>query len=148
MQNCTSCDRTFQFTVWNWNNRGWKDHHEKKPGSVKCSGCKGYGYTETYHLGADVTTKKCHVSTCNNGWVECGKCYGKGQKIGYVALKEITKNTEWISKYKVFTPRANNIGTELNDDNLNTFIGKPNTVCTESYIVVGINLELKKISAF
>jgi len=74
-------------------------------------------------------------------------CYGKGQKIGYVALKGITKNTEWISKFKVFTPRANNIGTELNDDNLNTFIGKPNTVCTESYIVVGINLELKKSSA-
>ena len=74
-------------------------------------------------------------------------CYGKGQKKGYVALNRITKNIDWISKYKVFTPRANNIGTELNDDNLNTFIGKPNTVCTESYIVVGINLELEKSSA-
>lgn len=36
-------------------------------------------------------------------------------------------------------PYANNIGTELNDDNLNTFIGKPGTVCTEAYIMVGID---------
>ena len=74
-------------------------------------------------------------------------CYGKGKKIGYLEKNEITRNTEWIDKYKVFTPRANNIGTELNDDNLNTFVGNPNTICTESYIVVGINLELDKSSA-
>ena len=43
--------------------------------------------------------------------------------------------------------RANNIGTELNDDNLNTFTGKPNTICTESYIVVGVDLELNENSA-
>ncbi len=74
-------------------------------------------------------------------------CYGKGKKIGYLEKNEIEKNTEWINKYKVFTPRANNIGTELNDDNLNTFIGKPNTICTESYIVVGVDLELNELSA-
>lgn len=27
-------------------------------------------------------------------------------------------HTEWINKWKVFIPRANNIGTELNDDNI------------------------------
>lgn len=53
----------------------------------------------------------------------------------------------WIDAYKVFTPRANNIGTELNDDNLNTFIGNPNTICTESYVVVGIDLELNSDSS-
>ena len=74
-------------------------------------------------------------------------CYGKGKQIGYLENKEITKNTEWISKFKVYTARANNIGTELNDDNLNTFIGKPNTICTESYIVVGVDLELNEQSA-
>jgi len=74
-------------------------------------------------------------------------CYGKGKAIGYVAKSEITKNTEWIDRYKVFTPRANNIGTELNDDNLNTFIGKPNTICTESYIVVGVDLGLDALSS-
>jgi hypothetical protein len=74
-------------------------------------------------------------------------CYGKGKQIGYLNKSEITKNTDWIDKYKVYTARANNIGTELNDDNLNTFIGMPNTICTESYIVVGVNLELNKLSS-
>ncbi|RZL42660.1 MAG: hypothetical protein EOP00_23265 [Pedobacter sp.] len=59
----------------------------------------------------------------------------------------ITKNTEWIDNYKVFTPRANNIGTELNDDNLNTFVGAPKTICTESYIAVGFDLKLNELSA-
>ena len=75
------------------------------------------------------------------------KCYGKGKKVGYLKKKEITKNTKWIDKFKVYTPRANNVGTELNDDNLNTFIGSPNTICTESYIVVGVDLELNELSA-
>jgi hypothetical protein len=100
-----------------------------------------------FGLEANIVKKPNIFRSSKKGIESSVDCYGKGQKIGYVAVKAITKNTEWISKYKVFTPRANNIGTELNDDNLNTFIGKPNTVCTESYIVVGINLELKKISA-
>ena len=74
-------------------------------------------------------------------------CYGKGKKVRYLERDEISKNIDWIDKYKVFTPRANNIGTELNDDNLNTFIGNPNTICTESYIVVGVNLNLDETSA-
>jgi hypothetical protein len=74
-------------------------------------------------------------------------CYGKSKQTGFLEREEITKNIEWIDKFKVFTPRANNIGTELNDDNLNTFIGNPNTICTESYIVIGVDLELDKISS-
>lgn len=64
-------------------------------------------------------------------------CYGKGYKKGFVEKKFVTSHLEWISRYKIFTSRANNIGTELNDDNLNTVIGKPNEICTESYIVIG-----------
>ena len=74
-------------------------------------------------------------------------CYGKGKQIGFLEQKEITKNIEWINKFKVFTARANNIGTELNDDNLNSFVGNPNTICTESYLVVGVDLELNQLSA-
>lgn len=74
-------------------------------------------------------------------------CYGKGKSIGYVERNEVNTRKTWIDKFKVFTPRANNIGTELNDDNLNTFIGEPGTICTESYLVVGINLKLDKSSA-
>ncbi|MBI2258085.1 MAG: Eco57I restriction-modification methylase domain-containing protein [Flavobacteriia bacterium] len=74
-------------------------------------------------------------------------CYGKGKKIGYLERDEINVRDNWIDSYKVFTPRANNIGTELNDDNLNSFIGEPGTICTESYIVVGADLSLDKVSA-
>ena len=42
---------------------------------------------------------------------------------------------------------TNNIGTELNDDNLNAFVVKPNTVCTESYMLIGVNLGLNEESA-
>jgi len=74
-------------------------------------------------------------------------CYGKGKKIGFVERSEITKNADWIENYKVFAPYANNIGTELNDDNLNAFIGEPNSICTETYIVMGAELSLDAISA-
>ena len=70
------------------------------------------------------------------------KCYVKGMKYGYIEEDVVKKGTDLIKKYKVFTPRANNIGTELNDDNLNTFIGKPNSVCSEAYMVAGTGLDL------
>ena len=35
------------------------------------------------------------------------------------------------------TPYANNIGTELNDDNLNSFVAEPNSICTETFILIG-----------
>lgn len=70
------------------------------------------------------------------------KCYIKNMNHGYIEYRDIPKHKEWISCYKVFTPRANNIGTELNDDNLNTFIGIPNTVCSESYIAIGADMNL------
>lgn len=73
-------------------------------------------------------------------------CYGKGKKIGYVEFNEIPTHQEWIGKWKVFTSRANNIGTELKDDNLNTFIGKKE-ICTESYIVIGADMNLTEETA-
>ncbi len=92
-------------------------------------------------------TKDKKFRSSNKGLKSPVICYGKGKQIGYLERDEITKNEDWISEYKVYTARANNIGTELNDDNLNTFIGKPNTICTESYIVVGIGLKLDESSA-
>lgn len=72
------------------------------------------------------------------------KCYGKGGKIGFVEEKNFNFKPELVNAYKIFTPYANNIGTELNDDNLNTFIGHPKTICTETYILLGFNLNLNK----
>lgn len=75
-------------------------------------------------------------------------CYGKGKKVGYVEFDEISINKKYVDVFKVFTPRANNIGTELPDDNFNTFIGEPGSICTESYLVLGADLSLNNVSAF
>ena len=64
-------------------------------------------------------------------------CIGKNKCKGYIERNNVKMHKEWIEKWKVYVPRANNIGTELNDDNLNSFVGQPNSVCTEAYIVVG-----------
>lgn len=74
-------------------------------------------------------------------------CYGKSNEIGYLERSDISKNIDLIECYKVFTPYANNIGTELKDDNLNSFIGNPNSICTETYIVIGVNLNLDENSS-
>jgi len=74
-------------------------------------------------------------------------CYGKAKRIGYVAKCNVPTGVDWINKWKVYIPEANNIGTELNDDNQNAFVGKPGTICTETYLLVGGNLSLTKASA-
>ena len=73
-------------------------------------------------------------------------CYGKGLIKGYIEQREVTQHKEWINEWKAFTSRANNIGTELNDDNLNVIVGQPNSVCTESYLLLGVNLGLNEES--
>ena len=75
------------------------------------------------------------------------KCIGKGFQIGYIEKSNVLSHKEWINIWKVFVPRANNVGTELNDDNINTYIGEPKTICTEAYIMIGIELNLNKTSA-
>ena len=70
------------------------------------------------------------------------KCYGLRRSIGYVEREEIPSRNEWIDSWKVFTAESNNIGTELNDDNLNTIVAGPKTVCTETYVVIGADLDL------
>lgn len=71
-------------------------------------------------------------------------CYGKGLCKGYVERSLIKVHPEWIDKWKVLIPSANNIGTELNDDNLNAFLCAPGEITTESYFVVGADLKLDK----
>ena len=52
-----------------------------------------------------------------------------------------------IDKWKVFIPESNNIGTELNDDNQNSFVGAPQEICTETFLCVGAELNLTQQSA-
>ncbi|RPK01756.1 hypothetical protein BSBH6_03177 [Bacillus subtilis] len=75
------------------------------------------------------------------------KCYGNKGRVGYIELTEIKKNLLWINKWKVLTPYSNNIGTELNDDNLNTIVASPNSICTETYLVIGAELNLNEKGA-
>ena len=75
------------------------------------------------------------------------KCYIKGKNIKFTNAKNILNHNEWVNNWKVFIPRANNIGTELNDDNMNSFVGEPNDICTESYLVIGGNLDMTEKEA-
>lgn len=74
-------------------------------------------------------------------------CYGKARTVGYVERLNVPTHTEWIDKWKVFMPYANNIGTELNDDNQNTFVVEPKSICTETFLIAGMDLDLDEASA-
>lgn len=75
------------------------------------------------------------------------KCYGKAKTVGYVERSKIPSHTEWIDTWKVFLPYANNIGTELNDDNQNTFVVAPKSICTETFLIAGMDMDLNESSA-
>lgn len=100
-----------------------------------------------FGLEGNIVKNKKIFRPTKNGLTSPVLCYGRGKQVGYLDKDEIKKNTNWIDKVKVFAPYANNIGTELNDDNLNAFVGEPNTISTETYIVIGADLDLKKESA-
>ena len=100
-----------------------------------------------FNLEGNIVNDKNVFRSSKSGMKNAVKCYGKGKKVGYLEKSEINKNKDLINKFKVFAPYTNNIGTELNDDNLNTFIGRPGTVCTETYFIFGIELDLDKVSA-
>ena len=82
-----------------------------------------------------------------NGMVDPIKCFAKGRTEGYVEKSIVSNYVEYGNIWKVYLPRANNIGTELNDDNLNAFVGEAGSVCTEAYLFAGINLSLNCQSA-
>lgn len=110
-------------------------HGEFKSFSTFVSARKPFGF-EGYFINDHKFKKN------DSGLVAPIICYAKGKKVGFIEREEVLTRKLWIDKYKVFTPRANNIGTELNDDNLNSFMGKPGSICTESYIVIGAELNL------
>lgn len=104
------------------------------------SAAKAFGFRTFF-----ITDKRFKMS--DEGLTDAIICYGRSGKIGYVERKEVQSHKEWIDKWKVYVPESNNIGTELNDDNQNSFVGAPGTICTETYLVVGAELNLTKMSA-
>jgi hypothetical protein len=131
-------------------NRHWKSLSiiNKIKNSNKFESFQNYvSSRRPFGLDGNITKNDKIFRLVKNGLKNPVICYGKSKKIGYLDKEEITFNKKWIDKYKVFTSYANNIGTELNDDNFNSFVGQPGTICTETYIVIGANLELDNNSA-
>lgn len=63
---------------------------------------------------------------------------------GFIPSSLVTKNLEAIGLWKVLVPRANNIGTEFNDDNLNSEVCLSQSICTEPYLFIGIGLQMNE----
>lgn len=63
--------------------------------------------------------------------------YASRGRFGYVSPDDLRPSAVGVDSWKVLTPFANNIGTSLADDNLNTIIAPPGTVCTETYLMIG-----------
>lgn len=55
---------------------------------------------------------------------------------GFVAKEQIQKNVEWIDKWKVYIPEAIGAG-KMKSDVVKPIVGKPGTVCSETYVLVG-----------
>ena len=98
-------------------------------------------------FGFDTSFRKSPLFASQPNHQEPIKIYASKGKFGYIEDCTILKNRQWINKWKVLTPFANNIGTNLSDDNLNTIISSPKTIATETHLVIGADLNLNEMSA-
>ena len=65
-----------------------------------------------------------------SGWQQGG--------IGHIEKSTVTKNIEWINQHKVYITKAYGAGESYPHQIINVpILGKPNSCCSESYIVVG-----------
>lgn len=62
----------------------------------------------------------------------------------YAKKDEITKNTDLIDLYKLFTPKAVGSGV-MGCDRLQPILGSPGEICTETYLVVGASSDLNEV---
>jgi site-specific DNA-methyltransferase (adenine-specific) len=66
------------------------------------------------------------------------KLFGS-QKISWVGRSEITKNADWIDKWKVLVTRVQGTSAAVETKFLSKpIIAEPGTACTESYLVAGL----------
>ena len=91
-----------------------------------------------------VKSKYWHTGKQRQGYLAC---IGKGFSKGFVPSEMVKSNEEVLKAWKVLIPRANNIGTELKDDNLNSEVCPPMTVCTEAYLFIGVGLSMDEVQA-
>ena len=58
--------------------------------------------------------------------------------VGYVEKEEVSVNSDWLSKYKVYISAAYGAGEDYPHQILGEpILGKPNTCCSETYLVIG-----------
>jgi len=70
--------------------------------------------------------------------------YGNKNK-GEINLNRVEKNLKWVKEWKIYITKAYGAGETFPHQIINTpFIGKPNSCCTETYIVVGPFVNEKK----
>ena len=58
------------------------------------------------------------------------------KETGYVQRSQILKNIDLIDKWKIYVPKAIGSGNMVVDI-VKPIVGEPNTVCTETYIMIG-----------
>lgn len=59
------------------------------------------------------------------------------KKIGYLNRNFIIpQNTDWVNKWKLYIPKAIGSG-DMKEDWIKPVVGEPNSICTETYIVIG-----------
>lgn len=63
-----------------------------------------------------------------NGWQKDG--------IGFIDKGSISKNKNWIDKFKILIPKAWGSG-DIKSDWVNPIVTNPMSVCTETYLVIG-----------
>lgn len=55
---------------------------------------------------------------------------------GFIKREQVTKNKQWIDEWKLYVPEAIGAGN-METDIVKSIIGTPNTVCSETYILIG-----------
>ncbi|MGV4460322.1 hypothetical protein ACQ1Q5_02180 [Ornithobacterium rhinotracheale] len=56
--------------------------------------------------------------------------------VGYIRREDISQNSHWIDEHKVLAPYAIGSGNSKTDK-VNPIYAKPDTACTETYLVIG-----------
>ena len=55
---------------------------------------------------------------------------------GFIKREQVIKNKQWIDEWKLYVPEAIGAGN-METDIVKSIIGTPNTVCSETYILIG-----------
>ena len=86
---------------------------------------KPFGFSTTFRFNSEINDPNKVV------------IYGNKHR-GEVSSTRIEKNVKWVNEWKIFITMAYGAGETFPHQIINTpFIGKPNTCCTETYLVIG-----------